>query len=72
MEFNFAECLERKTLKKLANADVFNTILEEFRKRLSKEFFIEINKRHFHINKYDFLAIDVTKLQVKYNALKKE
>ena len=33
-KFSFAECLEKRTLKKSANEGVFNSILEEFRKRL--------------------------------------
>ena len=33
-QFSFAEYLEKRTLKKSANEGVFNSILEEFRKRL--------------------------------------
>ena len=67
IKVNFAECLEKRVLKKSANKDVFNSVLEEFRKRLSKQYFIEINinKRHFPVNKYGFLTINIKKIQVK-------
>lgn len=71
-EFNFCQCLEKRALKKSANEDIFRSILEEFQKRLNEEFFIETNKKHFPSNTYNFLTVDIKKLQMKYNALKKQ
>ena len=41
------------------NKDVFNSILKEFRKGLSEDIFIEINKINFPANKYDILTLDI-------------
>ena len=39
--------------------DVFNSILKEFRKGISENIFIEINKRHLPANKYDIVTLDI-------------
>ena len=54
-----AECLEKRALTKSTNKDVFNSILKEFRKGLSEDIFIEINKINFPANKYDILTLDI-------------
>ena len=41
------------------NKDVFNSILKEFRKGLSEDIFIEINKINFPANNYDILTLDI-------------
>ena len=39
-----AKCLEKRVLTKSTNNDVFNSILQEFRKGLSEDIFIKTNK----------------------------
>ena len=39
-----AKCLEKRALTKSTNNDVFNSILQEFRKGLSEDIFIKTNK----------------------------
>ena len=53
------ECLEKRAITKSTNKDVFNSVLKEFRKRLSEDIFIEINKRNFPANKYNILTLDI-------------
>ena len=55
------ECLEKRTLTKWTNKDVFHSILKEFRKGLSGDIFIEINKINFQnkTNKYNILALGI-------------
>ena len=40
-------------------------MLKEFRKGLSEDIFIEINKINFPANKYNILALDIKQLQLK-------
>ena len=49
----------QKTLTKSTSKDVFHSILKEFRKGLSEDIFIEINKINFPTNKYNILALDI-------------
>ena len=36
-----------------------NSVLNEFRKRISEDVFIKINKRHLPANKYDIETLDI-------------
>ena len=48
---------EKSSQKKSTNKDVFNTVLKKFRKGLSEDIFIEINKTSFRANKYVLLWV---------------
>ena len=71
-EYNFAECLEKRALKRFANEEVYQEILKIFNYKLREEGFMELNQKNFGKGKYDSLYLDTKKLQVKYNALKKK
>ena len=60
-----AECLEKRTLTKPTNKDVFHSILKEIRKGLSEDIFIEINKINIPANKYNILALGIKQLELK-------
>ena len=53
------KCLGERALTKSTNKDVFNSTLKEFRKGLSENVFIEINKRHFPASKYNIFPLDI-------------
>ena len=48
---------EKSTYK--INRDVFKSILKEFRKGISEDIFIQINKRRFPAKKYDIVTLDI-------------
>ena len=71
-EFNFASRLERPTLNRSANEEVFQEILEIFNSQLNQEEFIKTNKKNFAEKAYYSLKrLDTKNLQTNYNALKK-
>ena len=54
-----SECLEKKALTKLTDKNVFNSVLKGFRKGLSEDIFIQINKMNFPTKKYNILTLDI-------------
>ena len=69
-EFNFADCLERRALKRSANEEVYKEILQLFQEEMNKEEFLQHNANNFGKGKYELLQVDTKKLQAKYNAIK--
>ena len=57
--------LGEKSTYKIIKQRCFNSMLKEFRKGLSEDIFIEINKINFPANKYNILALDIKQLQLK-------
>ena len=71
-EFNFANCLERRALKRSVNEEVYKEILQLFQEEVNKEEFLQRNAKIFGKEKYEPLQIDTKKLQAKYNAIKQK
>ena len=69
-EFNFADCLERRALKRSVNEEVYKEILQLFQEEMNKEEFLQHNANNFGKGKYELLQVDTKKLQAKYNAIK--
>ena len=60
-EFNFADCLERRSLK-----------LQLFQEEINKEEFLQhVTQKNFGKGKQESLQVDTKKLQAKYNAIKR-
>ena len=57
--------LGEKSTYKIIKQRCCNSMLKEFRKGLSENIFIEINKINFPANKYNILALDIKQLQLK-------
>ena len=66
-EFNFATTLETKALKKQANNEVFQSILENFRISLADLDFIDENKEFFSEESDLDLQLSIEKLRTKYD-----
>ena len=71
-EFNIADCLERRSLKRSANEEVYKEIPQLFPEEMNKEEFLQRNAKSFGKGKYEPLQIDTMKLQAKYNAIKRK
>ena len=71
-EFNFADCLGRRALKRSANEEVYKEILQIFQEEMNKEEFLQRNAKTFGKGKYEPLQVDAKKLQAKYNAIKRK
>ena len=71
-EFNFANCLERRALKRSVNEEVYKEILQLFQEEMNKEEFLQRNAKIFGKEKYEPLQVDTKKLQAKYNAIKQK
>ena len=71
-EFNFADCLERRALKRSANEEVYKEILQLFQEEMNKEEFLQGNTKNFRKGKYKPLQVDAKKLQAKYNGIKRK
>ena len=71
-EFNFADCLERRALKRSANEEVYKEILQLFQEEMNKEEFLQCNAKNFSKGKYEPLQVDTKKLQTKYHVLKRK
>ena len=69
-ELNSANCLERRTLKRSANEEVYKEILKLFPEEMNKEEFLQRKAKKFGKGKFEFLQVDTKKLQAKYNAIK--
>ena len=73
---DYINALEKKVLKKEANAEVFESILADFQRELEDENFIYENERNNFLDKNDAslpeepLELSVTALQFKYKKLK--
>ena len=73
---DYINTLEKKALKKEANADVFESILADFQRELEDENFIYENERKNFLDKneaslpYEPLELSVAALQFKYKKLK--
>ena len=73
---NHINTLEKKVLKKEANAEVFESILADFQRELEDENFIYENERKNFLDKngaslpYEPLELSVAALQFKYKKLK--
>ena len=69
---DYINTLEKKALKKEANAEVFESILADFQKELENENFIYENERKNFLDKngaslpYEPLELSVAALQFKY------
>ena len=72
VEYSFAAYIEKRSLKRLANEEVYKNILKIFNSKLREEHFVEVNKKNFGKSSYEHIQIDTTKLQIKYNFLKKK
>ena len=64
-EFNFADCQERRALKRPANEEVCKEILQLFQKERNKEEFLQRNAKKLGKGKYDPLQVDTKKLVSK-------
>ena len=71
-EFNFADCLERRALKRSANEEVYKEMLQLFQEEVNKEEFLQLNAKNFGKGKNEPLQVDTKKLQAKYNAIKRK
>ena len=71
-EYSFAACIEKRSLKRSANEEVYKDILKIFNSKLRETHFVEVNKKKFGKSSYQHLQIDTKKLQIKYNFLKKK
>ena len=71
-EFNFADCLGRRALKRSANEEVYKEILQIVQEEMNKEEFLQRNAKNFGKWKYEPLQVDAKKLQAKYNAIKRK
>ena len=73
---DYINTLEKKALKKEANAEVFESILADFQRELEDENFIYENERKNFLDKngaslpYEPLELSVAALQFKYKKLK--
>ena len=71
-EFNFALALETKALKKAANREVFESIMENFNVSLADSEFVEQNREFFPEETAMELDVSIPKLRTKYNNMKKQ
>ena len=71
-EFIFADCLERRALKRLVKQEVYKEVLQLFQEEMNKEEFLQRNAKKFGKGKYKPLEVDTKKLQSKYNAIKRK
>ena len=71
-DFNYASTLETKALKKQANKEVFQSIMENFKVLLADPGFVEENKAFFPEETVTDLEVTIQKLRTKYNNLKKQ
>ena len=71
-EYSFTACIEKRSLKRSANEEVYKDILKIFNSKLREAHFVEVNKKNFGKSSYEHLQIVTKKLQIRYDFLKKK